>query len=159
MRYLLLWLLLIPTLSLAADQCAFNCTCTLSTSDCNCTTDCIPPPVGAPVNTGNYTVVAGDSLSVIAKKFGVTVQQLMQWNALTSTNLKIGQKLITIAPTSTPVPPVIPPVVQNTALEGLCHAFQAGPCPTHQDSWNTIDVLQATGCCIESCPRTPGQCP
>ena len=41
-----------------------------------------------------YTVKNGDALSKIAEKYGVTVSQLMEWNNLSSNNIRIGQKLI-----------------------------------------------------------------
>lgn len=41
----------------------------------------------------SYTVVAGDSLSVIAKKFNVSVNQLKQANHLTSDIILVGQVL------------------------------------------------------------------
>lgn len=43
--------------------------------------------------TDIYTVVSGDTLYKIANKFGLTVQDLINLNNLTSTNLSIGQKL------------------------------------------------------------------
>ncbi len=71
------------------------------------------PPVAAPVKVVRYTVVAGDSLSSIAKKFGMTVEGLMQINGLKTTSLALGQ-LLTVVPTaSAPKPttvPVTPPV-------------------------------------------------
>ncbi len=50
-----------------------------------------PPAAGT--TTTNYTVVAGDSLSVIAKRFNVTVNQIKQTNHLTSDIIRIGQVL------------------------------------------------------------------
>ena len=41
-----------------------------------------------------YTVKSGDALSKIAEKYGVTVNQLKQWNNLSSNNIRVGQKLI-----------------------------------------------------------------
>ena len=41
----------------------------------------------------SYTVVAGDSLSVIAKKANTTVAQLKEWNDLTSDRIIVGQTL------------------------------------------------------------------
>lgn len=41
-----------------------------------------------------YKVKQGDYLGKIARKFGVRVSQLKQWNGLRSNNLKIGQRLI-----------------------------------------------------------------
>ena len=43
--------------------------------------------------TGTYTVKSGDTLSGIATRHGVTVNQLKQWNGLTSNNISVGQKL------------------------------------------------------------------
>ena len=46
-----------------------------------------------------YTVVGGDALSGIAIRFGVTVDQIVQWNSIKNKNLiRVGQKL-TIYPT------------------------------------------------------------
>ncbi|MBQ5406505.1 MAG: LysM peptidoglycan-binding domain-containing protein [Oscillospiraceae bacterium] len=46
-----------------------------------------------------YTVVGGDALSGIAIRFGVTVDQIVQWNSIRNKNLiRVGQKL-TIYPT------------------------------------------------------------
>ncbi|GAA0498551.1 hypothetical protein GCM10008986_27080 [Salinibacillus aidingensis] len=43
--------------------------------------------------TVNYTVQAGDSLSLIAKKFGTTVDQIKQTNGLSSDLIRVGQEL------------------------------------------------------------------
>jgi len=40
-----------------------------------------------------HIVRSGESLSVIARRYGTTVSKLMDWNGLRSTQLKIGQKL------------------------------------------------------------------
>lgn len=40
-----------------------------------------------------YTVVKGDSLYTISKKYGITVDELMRYNNLSSTSLQIGQIL------------------------------------------------------------------
>lgn len=51
--------------------------------------------VQAPVTPSEeYTVVAGDSLSIIAKKFGITTDALKQANQLTSDRIYVGQKLV-----------------------------------------------------------------
>jgi FOG: LysM repeat len=56
--------------------------------------DVTPPvPPAPPADYFNYTVVAGDSLWLIAQKFGTTVDAIMSLNGLTSTNLTIGQVL------------------------------------------------------------------
>jgi membrane-bound lytic murein transglycosylase D len=49
------------------------------------------PPVSGPVN---YTVKRGDTLSDIARRFAVTVQQLQDWNNMgRATSLRAGQRL------------------------------------------------------------------
>jgi len=48
-----------------------------------------------------YTVKSGDYLGKIARKFGVRVSQLKQWNGLRSNNLRVGQRL-SIFPRKTP---------------------------------------------------------
>ncbi len=57
---------------------------------------------GTYANYGNYiiyTVAAGDVLTGIAPRFGVTVAQIEQWNNLKNPNvIRAGQKL-TIYPT------------------------------------------------------------
>ena len=57
---------------------------------------------GTYVNYGQYvvyTVAAGDVLSGIAIRFGVTVQQIVSWNSLKNADvISLGQKL-TIYPT------------------------------------------------------------
>lgn len=60
----------------------------------------LPPNTPAPTTpipeqvTRNYTVVGGDSLSVIAKRFGTTIEALRSANSLTTDLLKIGQVLV-----------------------------------------------------------------
>src|SRR5690606_31902409 len=50
--------------------------------------------VAPTTQSGSYTVVAGDSLSVIAKKFGITTDALKRANGLTSDQINVGQKLV-----------------------------------------------------------------
>ena len=55
----------------------------------------IPTAEEEPVATGEYyTVVAGDNLYAIARRFGLTVDELKSLNHLTSNNLSIGQRLL-----------------------------------------------------------------
>ena len=52
-----------------------------------------PQQTKAPAGTGTYTVRSGDTLGKIAERHGCTVTQLKQWNGLSSSNIKVGQKL------------------------------------------------------------------
>lgn len=45
-------------------------------------------------NSNLYIVQKGDTLYSISKRYGLTVEQLMKLNGLTSNNLAIGQKLV-----------------------------------------------------------------
>ena len=51
-----------------------------------------------------YTVKSGDALSKIAEKYGVTVNQIKQWNNLSSNNIRVGQKLI-VSKSASPAAP------------------------------------------------------
>ena len=54
------------------------------------------PPAPRPRPTGpcyEYTVQSGDTLSLISKAFGTTVQKIKDMNGMKSDALKIGQKL------------------------------------------------------------------
>jgi N-acetylmuramoyl-L-alanine amidase len=61
------------------------------------------PNEPTPPSYFNYTVVAGDTLFLLAQRFGTTVQAIMELNGLTSTNLSIGQVLK--IPGQAPTPP------------------------------------------------------
>lgn len=54
-----------------------------------------------------YKIKAGETLKSIAQKFSITTEQLMEWNALQTANVYVGQRL-TIKQTNT-VKPVTPP--------------------------------------------------
>ncbi|HTR42815.1 MAG TPA: LysM peptidoglycan-binding domain-containing protein [Pseudomonadales bacterium] len=68
---------------------------------------------GVATNTGGdqaYTVKSGDTLTRIARHFGVTLKALMAENNLTTTHIKVGQKLnIPAKPEATPAPVNTPP--------------------------------------------------
>lgn len=67
--------------------------------------------------SGEYAVQAGDSPGLIAKKFGIKTEDLIQANNITDPKkLRIGQKLVIpgkaaapVAPTELPPPPTAPP--------------------------------------------------
>ena len=51
------------------------------------------PPASPNISTINYVVKKGDNLYTIARKFNITVSEIMNLNNLKSTNLSIGQQL------------------------------------------------------------------
>ena len=58
------------------------------------TPDPTPEPTPEPSDVEYYTVVKGDTLSKIAKRFGTTVKQLCEWNNISNPDLiRIGQVL------------------------------------------------------------------
>jgi len=58
--------------------------------------------VAQAATTKTHTVVKGDTLFSISRKYVTTVAQLQKWNGMgTSTNIKIGQKLIVSAASTT----------------------------------------------------------
>lgn len=61
----------------------------------------------------NYTVVSGDTLSAIAKRYGTTVDAIKTRNNLTSDFLRIGQALV--IPSNGTVTSTQPPSTQTTA--------------------------------------------
>lgn len=68
-----------------------------------------------------YTVVSGDSLSVIAKKFNTTVQELMNLNLLTNTTIIVGQTLKISNPTTNE-----PNTVNNNVSTPTIYSVVAG---------------------------------
>ena len=94
------------------------------------------PPVSNPQTTstpqvsknGLHTVASKETMFSISRQYGITVQQLKDWNKLEGNEISIGQELIVVAPSAetakqtNPVvqntPPVqnAPPVVQNAPV-------------------------------------------
>jgi membrane-bound lytic murein transglycosylase D len=58
-----------------------------------------------------HKVKVGDNMRIIASKYNVTIEQLMEWNALRTTNIYVGQRLKIKAGTNTTIttPTVEPP--------------------------------------------------
>lgn len=82
------------------------------------------PTTSQPSTTTNnsetvYTVVAGDTLSGIASRYGTTYQKLAEYNGIANPNLIIvGQKIRIPGSVSTPATPVQP--TSNTNLDEGC---------------------------------------
>jgi LysM repeat protein len=65
-------------------------------------------------NLQYHKVKAGENLKNIALKYNVTIEQIMEWNGLQTTNIYVGQKLKlfssqTVTPTPTPAPRPVQP--------------------------------------------------
>lgn len=78
-----------------------------------------------------HTVVAGDSLSAIATRYGVSSQQLMQYNKMNSTVVKLGQVIRIPSGGSTPVaaPVATTQVAPTTLPVAKPAAVQSAPKP------------------------------
>ena len=90
-----------------------------------------PSVVPTAAANGTYTVQAGDCLSLIAKRHGTTVNNLMQLNQLKSSMIRVGQKLkvnsnTVSSDTTTKVTPAV--AVQETSSKQAVHLVQAGDC-------------------------------
>ena len=89
-----------------------------------------PIPPTPPSGGLTYIVQRGDTLFSIARRFGVTVEQLRRLNGIGSDNLiHVGQRLIiTTAPTTVTPPPPPPPGATATPLPDgtLIHIVQHG---------------------------------
>ncbi|WP_400246637.1 LysM peptidoglycan-binding domain-containing protein [Niallia sp. JL1B1071] len=99
--------------------------------------------------TSNYTVVAGDSLSVIARNFGITIDDLKRANSLTSDAIRVGQVLAipsnaTHAPTPSPVQPTTTnyTVVAGDYLWSVAQRFGTSVSDLKSINNLTSDVLQ-----------------
>jgi LysM repeat protein len=79
----------------------------------------ISRPVPAPDEAYIYTVAAGDTLNAIARRYGVSVQELVAVNELTDQNrIRVGQKLIIPGVFKRPEPaPAAPPAPPVPAIE------------------------------------------
>jgi len=53
---------------------------------------------------GTHTVAAKETMYSITRQYGITVQQLKEWNSIDGNELKIGQVLTVVAPTSAAKP-------------------------------------------------------
>ena len=82
-----------------------------------------------------YTVKSGDTLEKLHKKFGVSVKTIQSANNLTTTKIKVGQKLKipSKGEAAAPAPAPAAPVVDTTPAPALppVSAPAPAPAPTH----------------------------
>lgn len=93
-------------------------------------------------NDGTYQVKSGDSLSVIAGRFGVSVGDLMKWNNITdAAKLRAGQMLIV---TSTPMKADPTPAVTIPASDriGELDAFIMEPTEEPSEGYNGFELFE-----------------
>ncbi|MBC5993091.1 LysM peptidoglycan-binding domain-containing protein [Pontibacter cellulosilyticus] len=78
--------------------------------------------------TETHTVVPGETLYQISKRYNVTVDELRSWNNLVDNNLKLGQELRVVAPEEKATAPA-PKTTEKTApatTESTYHTVDAG---------------------------------
>lgn len=73
------------------------------------------PEAAATAQGETYTVVSGDSLIAIARRFGVTVAALREANGLKSDVIYVGQELVVPEGTAPPAPPASAPAPGGTS--------------------------------------------
>ena len=84
------------------------------------------PEAQEPV-TETHTVVAGETLYQISKRYNVTVDELRTWNNLLDNNLKLGQELRVSAPeTETTAPKTATEKAAPATTESTYHTVAAG---------------------------------
>ncbi len=86
------------------------------------------PPAPSPSPTAvvtSYRIQPGDNLGRIARRYGVTVEQLKEWNGLPSDTIQAGRTLRVRAPDT--VAKVSPPTLERAVQEGA--ASDAPPAP------------------------------
>ena len=85
--------------------------------------DAVSEYIGLNVSDKYYTVVRGDSLWSISKKYGITVDELKNANNLTSNSLSIGQILIIPSKKETPITQNTYTVVSGDSLYSIARRF------------------------------------
>jgi LysM repeat protein len=98
--------------------------------------DAAAPSVAAGGDTGGatYTVKSGDTLTKIAKKNGTTAKAIQAANGLTTTKIKVGQKLKIPSKAEAAAPAAPAPVVDTTpapALPPVTAPAAPAPAPAH----------------------------
>jgi len=101
-----------------------------------------------------YTVVAGDTLFGISRRFGMKTDELSRINGLTSTALKLGQQLKVVAPAGTPTLPLPSSTVEKkdkmASAFGTTASFQVVKVPEGDFQRITITVPNCGGQTIQA---------
>jgi len=119
-----------------------------------------PATVTPPPEYFNYTVVSGDTLWLLAQRFGTTVDAIKSLNGLTSDVLNIGQ-VLRIPGTGTTTPPVPPPpppsnYVNYTVRSGDTLWLLAQRFGTTPDAIKSLNGLTSDSLSIGQVLRIPG---
>jgi len=117
-----------------------------------------PATVSTSVPKGFHAVEQKETLFSIAAKYGITVQQLKDWNELTGTDLKIGQQLRVESPgQSTVASQQVTPSNQNTTQNNTVAVTTTTTTSTANTSGQAqtpkTDVVQPATIHISESPR------
>lgn len=112
--------------------------------------------------TTTYIVKSGDSLWKIANQFGVTVDDIISSNNLSSTTLQIGQVLTiptgtTTPPTPTPTPPPTDNYINYTVKSGDSLWIIANKYNTTVDAIKRLNNLTSNNLSIGQVLKVPAQ--
>lgn len=104
-----------------------------------------------------YIVQRGDTLSALARRYGVTVQALVEYNSLSSTNIYVGQRLL-IPGQSTPTYPITYVVQRGDTLSKIAQRYDTTVAALMQVNnlrTETIYVGQRLTISVASDPNQP----
>ncbi len=125
-----------------------------ATTQTDAQTDVVKPIAASNVVTKYHTVVSGEVLSNIAKKYGVNYKDIARWNNIAYPYaLKLGQKLLVSKPSKTEKPePTV--VVSDHDKDGVLDNKDFCPNTTAEEISKGIDNM---GCVIKTAekPKQP----
>ena len=101
-----------------------------------------------PIASKTHVVRSGESISVIARKYGITVNEIRKWNSLSSSKLKRGQRLKVSAPYKAQVGEV---VAKTTGTPSAAEVQQG----TEGQSGNTDGAVVTTSPDKSTAPAKP----
>ena len=80
----------------------------------------------------SHTVKSGESLFSLSKLYGTSIEDLIQWNALTSNNLKVGQSIKVAKGASAAVEPVVKEVVRRQQAAAPAQSVESSATPKQE---------------------------
>ena len=91
----------------------------------------------------SHTVKSGESLFSLAKMYGSSIEELIQWNSLTSNNIKVGQSIHVGRNTASGPPPattsttITPTVTPTTSEDEIAEVKNEATAPTAESKQET----------------------
>lgn len=90
---------------------------------------------------GTHTVASKETLFSISRQYGVSVDQLKQWNNLTGNDLSLGQTLFVVAPENQGMKTTTTTIVEQGPVKTNPQATQTKPVETPPVTTNTQPVI------------------